>query len=369
MLVEKKFFELENYELENGASIPVKLGYETYGTLNEEKSNAILVAHYFTGSSHAAGRYNSDDVEPGYWDKLIGPGKAVDTDKYFVISTDNLANVQYHDPNVITTGPRSINPKTGKRWGMDFPSYTCRDIAGIQKEFITNTLGIRKLHAVMGPSMGGYISLSWAVDYPEMMNKVIGVITGPRNPVITSFNAMQHGMRAIRLDENWLDGEYEDSNQPIEGLKLAVQMLNTHNFSPEYYEENFPRNSQELDSYQDIHTPTSYEIALDKFIDEKIKYVDTSHFYYTCRATMMHDISHQYPSLEDALKRIEADVMLVSCTKDMLLPTIYNEEMISILDSLGKKAELVTFESKFGHLGGIVETNMYEKQLTTFLNN
>ncbi|EUJ33713.1 homoserine O-acetyltransferase [Listeria floridensis FSL S10-1187] len=367
MIVEKKSFQIENYKLENGAEIPVTLGYETYGTLNADKSNAILVAHYFSASSHAAGKYSEDDAAPGYWDALIGPGKAVDTDKYFVISTDNLANVQFNNPTVITTGPRSINPKTGKIFGSSFPAFTFKDVAGIQHEFITKQLGIEKLYAVMGASAGGFISLNWAVEFPERMEKVIGVITNPQNPVMTSFSVLQHAMRAIALDPNWNGGDYETGNGPKEGLKMAIQMMNAGAFSPKFYEETYVRDSAEERPYADVFEATSYERKLDEAVSATFDSIDASHWYYTCRATMMHDLAHGNGSLEEALDKIKADLMLVSCTQDQLQPTVFNVEMVEMMEKIGKKVELVKITSDKGHMAGVLEGNLFAQNLKEFL--
>lgn len=365
--VKKKQFTIENYTLENGESIPVTLGYETYGELNEDRSNVILVPHYFSGSSHAAGKYSPEDSVPGYWDALIGPGKTVDTNHLFVISTDNLANVQVKNPNVITTGPRSINPKTGKIWGLNFPTFTYRDMAGIQHEFLTKQLGIKRLYAVMGASAGGFISLHWAVNYPEMVERVIGVITNPQNPIHTSISVCQHAMRTIAMDPNWEDGFYKDGKEPTEGLKLAVQMMNTGAFTPEFYEAAYPRNCKELEPYRNINTPTSFEHQIANTIKAGSALVDASHWYYTSRATMLHDIAHGHSSLEEALNKITSKVLMISCTRDLLQPTIYNRQMVDIMVQQGKLAKLFEFESLNGHMAGILDVPLFSDQISDFL--
>ena len=179
-VVEKKVFELNEYVTVAGQKIaPVRVGYETYGKLNPKKDNVILVCHYFSGTSHAAGKYSAEDKTSGYWDALIGPGKPFDTDKYFIISTDTLSNLNVKNPKVITTGPASLNPATGKPYGMSFPLVTIRDFVRIQYELI-KSLGIKKLKCVTGASMGGFRSLEWAVTYPDVVEKVIPVIATPK---------------------------------------------------------------------------------------------------------------------------------------------------------------------------------------------
>ncbi|MDR0885595.1 MAG: homoserine O-acetyltransferase [Clostridiales Family XIII bacterium] len=365
--IEKKSFKLAEYTLDCGVTIPVELGYETYGTLNEDKSNVILVSHYFSASSHAAGRYTPEDALPGYWDAIIGPEKAVDTNRYFVISTDNLANVQSNHPSIITTGPRSINPTTGKRWGLDFPQYTFRDQAGIQKKFLNEQLGIDHLYAVMGASAGGFISLEWAVSYPDSITKLIGVITNPQNPVLTSFSVLQHAMRAIALDSKWQDGQYEDDCRPDDGLRLAVQMMNVGAFTADFYEQTYPRNTADDVPYTQINAKASYENILADAINLNIPLIDPSHWYYTCKATMIHDIARGYGSLEQALDRITADTLMISSVTDYLQPTRYNVNMVDYMKSQGKNVELYTIDSNKGHMAGVLDGHLFADKLKAFL--
>jgi homoserine O-acetyltransferase len=368
VLVQKKNFYLPNYRLECGETIPVQAGYETYGKLNGEKDNVILVCHYFSASSHAAGRYNQDDSSAGWWDGLIGPGKAVDTNEYFVICMDNLCNVQWKNPMVITTGPASINPNTGIPYGMSFPLFTFRDMVGIQKELL-KMFGIQKLHAVMGPSAGGMIALHFAVCEPEMTERCIGVITNAQNPIITSFNVLQHAIRAIQLDPNWKNGNYYGEIEPIEGLHLASQMMLTGAFGPDWYEQQFPRNSKEKEPYLSISAKTSYEQSVYQKVLRNIAYCDANHWLYTCRATMLQDIAHGFSSLEEALERIEAKVLLVSCYQDLLQPAHYSERTVQSLQQLGKTADFYGFQSPNGHMAGVLDTHLFEKQIQRWLEN
>lgn len=367
--IEKKSFSLDSFKFECGREIPLTLGYETYGEMNADKSNVILVCHYFSASSHAAGKYSESDAVAGYWDALIGPGKAVDTNKYFVISIDNVSNVQVKNPNVITTGPRSIDPKTNKRYGLDFPVYTFRDMARIQHEFLTKQLGINKLHAVMGASAGGFASSQWAVEFPDMVERYIGVISNVQNPMITNFSVIQHAMRAIKLDPNWNNGNYEDDAIPTDGFKLALQMMNVGAFSAELYEETYKRDSSDLTPLKDMDIVNSYEKQLDAVIDLSLAVCDASHWYYTCRATMMQDIALGYSSLEAALDRIQAKVLFVTCKEDMLQPSCFNHTTIDTLKKLNKDARLFEFSSLKGHMAGVFDTHLFEKEIKEFIEN
>src|SRR3712207_6768755 len=173
MLVEKKVFRLPRYTTHSGATIEdVRVGWESYGTLSRDRSNAILVTHYFSATSHAAGRYSPEDELPGYWDAIIGPGKPIDTDRYFVLSTDTLVNLNALDPKVITTGPASRDPATGKRYGMAFPVVSIHDFVSVQKALV-ESLGISRLRAVIGPSMGALQAYQWADSYPAIDRKSV----------------------------------------------------------------------------------------------------------------------------------------------------------------------------------------------------
>ncbi|WP_020175282.1 E22 family MetX-like putative esterase [Methyloferula stellata] len=224
MIVQKKTFELPSFQTQSGRLIKnLCVGWESYGTLNADKSNAILIAHYFSGTSHAAGKYAEEDALPGYWDDLIGPGKAIDTDRYFVFSSDTLVNLNARDKNVVTTGPASLDPDTGKPYGLSFPLVSIRDFVGVQKELVDH-LGIKKLHAVMGPSMGGLQTLCWASSFPDMMERIVPVICAG---VIDAWLTAWLGLWAapIYADPAWKNGAYAPDAQPVKGLTLALRLV------------------------------------------------------------------------------------------------------------------------------------------------
>jgi homoserine O-acetyltransferase len=224
MIVEKQIFELPRFQTQSGRLINnVRVGWESYGTLNADKSNAILIAHFFSGTSHAAGKYAQSDLLPGYWDELIGPGKPIDTDRYFVFSSDTLVNLNARDRHVVTTGPASLDPDTGKPYGLSFPLVSIRDFVEVQKALVDH-LGIKKLHAVMGPSMGGLQTLCWAASYPDMMERIVPVICAG---AIDAYLVAWLGLWAapIYADPAWKDGAYDADAQPIKGLTLALRLI------------------------------------------------------------------------------------------------------------------------------------------------
>ena len=177
MMTEKKVFEMPSYTTFGGKTIKnVKFGYETYGKLNAAGDNAIFIAHFYSGNSHAAGKYKAADVAPGYWDSIIGAGKPIDTDKFFVISADTLSNLNTKDPMVTTTGPSSINADTGKPYGMSFPVIAMRDSVAVHKALV-DSLGVKKLYAVAGASGGSVQAVEWTVLYPDFVDRAIPVIS------------------------------------------------------------------------------------------------------------------------------------------------------------------------------------------------
>ncbi|MCP8968037.1 alpha/beta fold hydrolase [Ectobacillus ponti] len=360
MLIAKKVFLTKEYTFGSGKTVPIEAGYETYGTLNADRDNVILVCHYFSATSHAAGVYTDKDAAPGWWDGLIGPGKALDTNRYFIVCMDNLCNVQWKNPMVTTTGPASVNRETGRPYGMEFPPFSCRDVVEVQKQLL-ESLGISRLHAVVGPSLGGMIALQWAVSYPDLLEHCIGVITNAKNPAITSFQ-LQHAVRAIQLDPNWRGGMYYGRREPEEGLRMAAQMMYTGAFQPDFYEEQF-QGRIEQDVYYSSLARASFEKQMDEVIQNNARLVDANHWLYTCRATMYQDVSRGFPSMEAALARIQADVLLISCEQDVLQPAHYSRKTVEQLRALGKRAEFYSFSSPNGHMAGVLDTHLFEEEI------
>lgn len=364
--VKKQMFSLDSYRMECGREIPVTIGFETYGQLNEAKDNAILVCHFFSATSHAAGKYSPDDTEVGWWDALIGPGKAIDTDRYFVICSDTLCNIQFKNPHVITTGPRSINPQTGERYGITFPMFTYRDMAGIQRELV-RSLGIEKLVAVLGPSAGGIQTLNWAVHYPDMMEACVVVISGAQMPVLTSLAYLQAAIDVIALDPKWKDGAYNEGEEPEAGLHLALSLMNLAAYQYAWYDDAFSR-----DAKRDVIS-TSYQSVppfVQKFrgaVSERMLPYDASHYVYTARAAMMHDISRGFASLEEALGKIRARVLMIPCTSDLLFPPQYSRQAADIINRQGGRASYYEIDSPNGHMAGVVDAHLFAEPLAAFL--
>ena len=227
MIIDKKVFELPHYMTHGGALLKrVRVGWESYGTLDRDRSNAILVTHYFSATSHAAGRYASPSELPGYWDAIIGPGKAIDTNRFFVLSSDTLVNLNARDPQVITTGPASVDPDRGTRYGTSFPIVSIHDFVEVQKALV-ESLGIKRLRAVVGPSMGALQAYQWAQSYPDMVDRIMPVIgAAGGDPFLIAW--LDIWAQPIRLDPKWRAGNYPESASPVEGLIAALKTVTLH---------------------------------------------------------------------------------------------------------------------------------------------
>jgi len=239
--VETKYFTFAHTPrelmLESGERLgPITLAYEIYGTLNQDKSNAILILHALTGNAHAAG-YHPEDKDPGWWDNMIGPGKAFDTDKYFVICSNVIGGCKG------STGPASINPKTKKPYGLDFPLITIKDMVNAQVHLI-RYLGINQLLCIAGGSMGGMQVLQWAVSYPEMVRAAIPIATTAKHsPQQIAFNEV--GRQAVMADPEWRDGHYYGLGVPARGLAVARMVGHITYMSDISMEEKFGRKVKE----------------------------------------------------------------------------------------------------------------------------
>lgn len=359
-------FQVPGFRLRCGAVIDARAGYETYGTLNEAKDNAILVSHYFSAFGHAAGKYREEDLAAGYWDGLIGPGKPVDTDKYFVISPDNLCCIQVKNPHVTTTGPATVNPDTGKPYGMEFPVVDTADIADFQK-LLVESLGITRLKAAMGPSLGGMVTMQLSLRHPEFVERYIGVVTSYQNPVSPSF---QYAIRlSAQMDHNWNGGDYYGKEEPKDALMLVAQLLLISAYTEKSLERMFPRDSSDDRTYRDMVSTASYEDAMEKIAAMTVVYADFNSWIYASRITMNHDVVHGFESLAASLSRMQARTLMIPNRQDLLEDASFSARMVEVLKSLGKDARLYEIDSDLGHMAGIFQTGLFAEEVKKFLEN
>ncbi|WP_206484414.1 homoserine O-acetyltransferase [Thalassotalea sp. G2M2-11] len=368
MLVEKKSFTTENFTTFNGKTIKnVTVGWESYGKLNEDKSNAILITHYFTGNSHAAGKYHESDAKAGYWDAIIGPGKAIDTNKYFVISSDTLVNASVHDTNVITTGPASINPETGKPYGLSFPVVTIRDFVNVQKALI-DSLGIKKLHAVVGPSMGSLQAIDWAAAYPDMVPRMISVIGMAQSDAWTAA-ALEQWAVPIRLDANWQQGNYYGNERPLDGLTASLMLITQQAMHPQFINQvNKAHSPLESSPLNDINASFAVVDWLANAARTRAKQLDANHVLYLVRACQLFLAGHD-GDLASGLSRIKAKTLFLPAAGDLLLMPYMAKKAHTELLKLGKSSDYAELKGTMGHLDGVYAIQQKAEMITEFLAN
>lgn len=366
-LVEKRVFETQNFKTFGGEVIPqVRVGWEAYGELDEDRSNVILVAHHFSGTSHAAGRYSHEDPEPGYWDAIIGPGKAIDTDRFYVISSDTLVNANVHDENVVTTGPASIDPRTGRPYGLDFPVVTIRDFVEVQV-LLLDSLGIEKLHAVVGASMGSLQALEWAVAYPERVERMVSVIGAARMRP-WEIAVLESWAWPIRLDPNWNRGDYYDGAAPLDGLTASMALVTQQALHPAFFSARFPAQAnvtpEVLDSVRNGFEVTDW---LWQRARERARLMDANHVLYLVRASQMFVAGHGNDMMQ-ALEKVQAESLFLPAAGDLLLRPELARQAHRRLKSLGRTSTLHEIEGDMGHLDGLTAIQDHAARLAEFLD-
>ena len=360
--VETKTITLsEKLKLESGETLDnVTIAYETYGQLNKEKNNAILVCHALTGDAHAAG-WHKGDKKPGWWEIVIGPGKALDTKKYFIICSNVLGGCKG------TTGPKSINPKTNKPYGIDFPVITIKDMVNVEKKLI-ELLGIKKLFAVIGGSMGGMQVLQWIKSYPDLVHKAIPIATTARSsPQQIAFNEV--GRQAIIKDPKWKNGKYTKDSFPEAGLSVARMIAHITYLSDESMHIKFGRNLQDKKEITyDFSTDFQVESYLHHQGDAFVKRFDANSYLYVTKAIDLFDLSEN-GSLIDGFKGIKTKVEIINVDSDWLYTTEQSEDMLSAMQANDIDVSYNEIKSNYGHDAFLLETGQLNYLISRFLQD
>ena len=361
-IVETKCFHLsEELALEGGEVLSdVKIAYETYGTLNEDGSNAILVCHALTGDAHAAG-WHEGDKSPGWWDSIIGPEKALDTDRYFVICSNVIGGCQG------STGPTSIDPKTGKPYGPDFPILTIGDMVNAQKKLIEH-LGAKKLFAVIGGSMGGMQVLQWCTYYPKMVSKAVALATTAQSsPQQIAFNEV--GRIAIVSDPKWNEGNYYSASAPTDGLALARMIGHITYLSDDSMHERFGRKTYDKDQFK---VESSADFQVESYLHYKgqtfTERFDANSYIRVTKAVDYFDLGKN-GSLAEGLKDIEAKMLIISITTDWLYPPYQSKETVKALSACNVDVSYREIESSYGHDAFLLEGGQLNYLLNNFLSH
>ncbi len=332
----------------------VDVAYQTLGALSPARDNAILVCHGLSGTAHVAGT-DPQTGRPGWWDYHVGPGKAIDTDKFFVIGTNTLGGCNG------TTGPSSIDPRTGKPYGMSFPPITVRDMATAQAKLMDH-LGIEKLFAVVGASMGGMQALTWATEMPERVRVCVPIAT------CTAHNAMQIafneiGRRAIITDPNWNSGNYSENSLPAHGLAVARMVGHVTYLSEVAMAKKFGRRRQPIAEDPDQFSVESY---LHHQGEAFVKRFDPNSYLYLTRAIDAFDL-FQNAAPEEVLRRVHSRFLVVSFSSDWLYPPVQSRELVRLLKRSGIAATYINLEADYGHDSFLIHNPPFANVLKHFL--
>lgn len=345
MKIERKSASFPSLELDSGVVLaPVEVAYETYGELNAARSNAILIAHAFSGDAHAGG----DD---GWWSKMIGPGKAFDTDKYFVICSNVLGGCMG------TTGPGSINPATGRPWAMSFPAISIADMVRLQKKLI-DSLGIERLLSVAGGSMGGMQALEWPVAYPDSVATAIVIATTARHSAQQiAFNEV--GRQSIMADPEWNGGDYYGKTAPARGLAVARMVGHITYMSDDSMREKFGRRLRKPDQFE-VESYLSHNGY--KFVDR----FDANSYIYITRAMDTFDLTRR-GSLVSLFDGSCTRFLVISFTSDWLYPSYQSEEIAGALRARNCDVAYCELDSPYGHDAFLVEADRQAEVVSGFL--
>ncbi|MBD3675247.1 MAG: homoserine O-acetyltransferase [Planctomycetaceae bacterium] len=367
-LVETQFAELFSppnpLQLRGGTTLgPITVAYQTYGELSPEKDNAIYVCHALTGDMHAAGRMEKRR-KSGWWDGFIGPGKTLDTNRYFVICANVLGGCQG------TTGPASLNPESGRPYGIEFPFVTVEDIVNVQAELVRH-LGIDQLLAVIGGSLGGMQVLQWAADHPEQLNAAIVLASAARlSAQGIAFNAV--GRRAIYADPNFKDGQYyEQEEGPRFGLALARMVAHITYLSEDSIELKFGRRLQDSETLShDLHSETEFQIESYLHYQGKrfVERFDANSYLYLTKAMDYFELAPNPGDLAQTLSKTDARFLVVSYDTDWLFTTAQSKEIVRALLSKQKHVTFSELSSPYGHDSFLIELDQLRELVEPFLH-
>jgi len=349
-IVERKYVTFaeppNELELESGEKLgPITVAYEAYGKPNKKKTNAVLITHAFSGDAHAAGYHKGDD-KPGWWDSMIGPGKAFDTDKYYVICSNVLGGCSG------TTGPSSINTQTGKPYGLDFPLISINDMVKVQSKLIEH-LNIEKLLTVVGGSMGGMQALSWLIKYPDKIKSVIIIASAIKHsPQQIAFDEV--GRVSIISDSAWNDGKYYGKEHPVSGLALARMVGHITYMSDKSMMEKFGRRIRNVKERHKFNTGFEIENYLHYRGSNFVERFDANSYLYITKAIDCYDAS-EGKNLSEALYGATAKVMVLAFKSDWLYPTYQSREIVKSCKVAGIDTTFCEIDSTYGHDAFLLE--------------
>jgi len=348
-------------ELECGKKLaPIDVAYETYGELNEAGDNAVLICHALSGDAHVAGYHSPDDRKPGWWDNMVGPGKGIDTNKYFVICSNFLGGCSG------TTGPSSVNPATGKPYGLAFPIITIADMVNVQK-LLLDKLGIKELLAVIGGSIGGMQVLQWAIAYPDFVRAALPIATTTHlGAQSIAFDAV--GRNAILADGNFSGGQYHGKKGPDGGLAIARMVGHITYLSEQGMREKFGRKLQSANQYSyDFNSEFAVETYLDYKGQTFVERFDANSYLYITKAADYFDLIKDHGSLTKAFANVKSRFFVGSFTSDWLFTPAQSKSMVEALAANHKDVSYCDITSPYGHDAFLLEPEVLGRFICCFL--
>jgi len=359
----KQFSPKASLALESGEVLTnYTIAYETYGKLSSRHDNAILVCHALSGDAHAAGFHPDTPNLPGWWDIMIGPGKAIDTDKYFVIVSNIIGSCMG------STGPGSINSETGSHYGLNFPVVTIGDMVKAQKALIDH-LAIKKLLSVIGGSVGGMQTLEWSIRYPDMVFSAIPLATAQRHSALAiAFNEVAR--QAIMADPNWAKGDYYQGSEPDLGLAVARMIGHITYLSDAAMREKFGRRLQGKEDFSfnfeaDFQVESYLRYQGGKFVER----FDANSFLYITKAADYFDLKAQHigDDKQSAFAKAKAIFLVLSFTSDWLYPTYQSKELVKAMKRNNLDVSFCEIEAQWGHDAFLLPSEHLSSMISGFL--
>ena len=363
-----QFPEERPFALDGGTTLQgISLAYETWGHLNDERTNAVLLCHAWTGDSHAAGPAEIGHPTPGWWEGAIGPGLAIDTDQWFVVCSNTIGGCQG------STGPASPHPDDGKPYASRFPVITVRDMVRAQMH-LADALGVERWHSVIGGSMGGMQALEWGITYPERVHTIIPIATcAQATAQQIAWGAI--GRRAISLDPRWNGGEYYDAEPgdgPWQGLAIARMVSQVTFRSDNVFTERFGRDladSGANSSGLGLWDRFEVESYLDHHGDRLNRRFDANSYLLIGKAMDLHDVARGRGSLERAMSRISANTLVMGISSDILYPTYQQRQIQAIISRNGVDCSYVEIDSPHGHDSFLLNIEQVGPPIARFLDS
>ena len=350
--------------LQNGCILPrFELMIETYGTLNADKSNAVLICHALSGNHHVAGYHSKNDKHPGWWDNMIGPGKPVDTNRFFVVGLNNLGGCHG------STGPLSINPDTGKAYGADFPMVTVKDWVESQS-MLADRFGIDKWAAVMGGSLGGMQALQWAIDKPQRLRHALIIASAPRlSTQNIAFNDVAR--QAILTDPDFCQGQYTQQQKiPRRGLRIARMMGHITYLAEDGLGKKFGRQMRQPNYQYDYNIEFEVESYLRYQGDKFAEVFDANSYLLMTKALDYFDPARDYDgSLVAAVSAIQARILIASFSSDWRFSPRRSQELLDALVAANKPVQYIALKSAHGHDAFLMEDTDYQAAIRIYFNN